>query len=398
MSERVETIMENQKYYYLTKDNTSKEYKFELCELNNYVSSRYKRVITMLEGNDLGKVKEIHPEGVAWGKVYPRLFKSTEKPEVFIYQGRVLVKRESGSPLVPLQDSNYRFQPFVSNVVDSINAGENILLTGGTGVGKTSSIEQIAAQCHVPLIRVNFNGETRLSDFIGKVHVVKGETHWVDGVLPMAMKNGYWLLLDELDFADPSILSLLHPVLEENPCLVLKENAGDVIRPHPNFRLFATANSIGAMQDRAGSYSGTNHMNEAFLDRWQVLMIPNLSLKEELKVVKNKVSGLKSSWAKNIVDFAQKVRAKKLEGIDLASDSFSTRRVLAWAKKTALLRSPIEGAKLAWLDKIQSSDHDALLKLLNLYFKTSKKEKNNVASGPLDPDKRGRGRPKKTVI
>ena len=359
----------------------------------------------MLEGEDIEKTVEVHPDGVAWGKLYPRLFKSVEKPTVFVFHGRALLRNPTGSELVPTRDHNYRFQSFVSDIIDSVNSGENTLLTGGTGVGKTSAVEQIAAECKIPLIRVNLNGETRLSDFIGKVHVRNGETHWTDGVLPMAMKNGYWLLLDELDFADPAILSLLHPVLEDNPCLVLKENHGEVIRPHPSFRIFATANSIGAMQDKAANFSGTNHMNEAFLDRWQVLMIPNLTVKEEIKVVRNKVSGIKSSWAKRIVEFAQKVRSRKLENVDLSSDSFSTRRVLSWAKKTALLRSPIEGAKLAWLDKIQSGDHDAILKLLELYFKTSKKEKvakeKKVGLSPplgseTTPKKRGR-KPKVTV-
>jgi cobaltochelatase CobS len=369
--------MESQKYFYLARNPETKAYELLHCELIPEQGTRHKRVVRLLEGGKSGDdaIIEVHPEGVAWGRLYPRLFKSTEKPEVFIFQGRVLEKFKEENPLIPKLDFNYRFQPFVSNVIDSVNAGENTLLTGGTGVGKTSSVEQLAAQCKIPLIRVNFNGETRLSDFIGKVQVLRGETHWVDGVLPMAMKKGCWLLLDELDFADPSILSLLHPVLEENPCLVLKENNGEVVRPHPNFRIFATANSIGAMQEKAGHYSGTNHMNEAFLDRWQVLMIPNLSEKEELKVVRNKVVGLKTAWARNIVKFAQRVRARELQNIELASDSFSTRRVLAWAKKTALMRSPLEGAKLAWVDKLQLSDHESILKLLELHFKPSKKDK-----------------------
>jgi cobaltochelatase CobS len=234
------------------------------------------------------------------------------------------------------------------------------------------------------------------------MHVIDGETKWVDGILPMAMRKGYWLLLDEIDFADPSVLSLLHPVLEENPVLVLKENDGEVIKPHPNFRVFGTANSIGAMQDRAGAFGGTNQMNEAFLDRWQVVLVPNMSEKEELKVIKNKVGGLKTRWAKRIVEFAQKVRDRKLEGFEFSSDSFSTRRVIAWAKKTALLGSPISGARLAWLDKMPESEQAIVIKILETHFGTQKTSrrlgnKKGADIGFQPTVKRGRGRPKKNA-
>lgn len=384
-----------QKHFFLTR-------KKEFQEVELVTDGAYKRVVKFLEGENKGKEKVVHPKGAAWGSMYPRLFETTKKPEdAFIFKGRVLMKfNKESTDLTPNIDAFYRFQPFLVHVIDSINVKENILLTGGTGVGKTTHIEQLAARCNQSLVRVNFNGETRLSDFIGKVHVLGGETKWVDGILPMAMRNGYWLLLDEIDFADPSVLSLLHPVLEDNSQLVLKENKGEVIKPHPNFRIFATANSIGAMSDRASTYTGTNHMNEAFLDRWQVLMIPNLNQKEELRIVKSKTPGIKVRWAKRIVEFAQKIRERNVEGIEFSSDNFSTRKVLSWARKTALLRSPIEGAKLAWVDKLPSSEHEAIIKILQLHFSnTSKKKKEGgdiLASLKEDKPKKPRGRPKKT--
>ena len=388
------------KHYFLDRKK-----QFVECELVKTTS--HKRTVKILEGVSKGKTKSIHPEGVAWGKLYPRLFSSSDKPaDFFVFKGRVLMKRENDTDGVPVLDSKYRFQPFLTHMIDNINLGENTLLTGGCGCGKTTHVEQLAARCNQPLMRVNLNGETRLSDFIGKLNVIGGETVWVDGILPMAMRRGWWLLLDEIDFADPSLLSLLHPVLEENPCLVIKENKGEVIKPHPNFRVFATSNSIGAMQERAGSYSGTNNMNEAFLDRWQVIMVPNLPLKEELQVVKSKVGGLKHRWAKRIVEFAHKVRDKSLEGLDFSSDSFSTRRVLSWAKKTALLRSPLEGAKIAWLDKMSASEHEAVLRILELHFGNSgtkrprkaKAESIKAETTSFAPTKKARGRPPKSGV
>jgi len=203
-----------------------------------------------------------------------------------------------------------------------------------------------------------------------------------------------WLLMDEIDMADPSILALLHPILEPNPILVLKENNGEQIKAHPNFRIFATANSVGAMQDRAGTYTGTNQLNEAFLDRWLIIHVPNLIEKEEIKVVKSNVRGLKNRWAKRIVEFANLVRNNDNSlGIDFNSDNFSTRRVIAWAQKTALLRSPIEGAKLAWVDKIASGERETLMRVLDTHFGNEKKEKP-LGSDGLTLVKKKRGRPK----
>ena len=358
------------KTFFLTRDKD-----FHECEIVK--SSPHRREVKMLEGSNKGKIVSVHPDGVAWGQMYPRLFHSIEKPKsIFVHLGRSLAEVEGDfdQAAIPTINPHYRFQFFLKHVIDCIHAGENVILTGGTGVGKTTHITQLAARVGQPLLRINFNGETRMSDLVGKIQVIDSQTRWVDGVLPMAMRKGYWLLLDELDFADPSVLSLLHPVLEEDPMLVLKENSGEIIKPHPNFRLFATANSIGAMQDRASAYAGTTQMNEAFLDRWQVLMVDNLPAAEEVKVLRNEVPGLKANWAKQIVDFANRARRKESTGgYEFTGDNFSTRKTLAWARKSALHRSPLIGAKLSWVDKLAESEQEAVERALKVHFGTGKK-------------------------
>jgi MoxR-like ATPase len=378
-------------HYFLTREK-------ELVPVELTTETAYKRQIKIGKG-EKAKVRNIHPQGVAWGTMYPRLFYTENKPEhIFVHKGRTLVQThpDKNSGAIP-HTENYRFQPFITDVIDSIHAKENVLLTGGTGVGKTTHILQLAGRIRQPVLRINFNGETRMSDLIGKVSVIGGETVWVDGVLPSAMRKGYWLLLDELDFADPAVLSLLHPVLEDDAQLVLKENGGEIIRPHENFRVFATANSIGAMQDRAGAYGGTNTMNEAFLDRWQVILVDNLPEKEEIMVVRSKVKGLTNVLAKRIVQFANKARNQNFDdGFQFSGDNFSTRKVLAWAKKTALHRNAILGAKLAWLDKMPQSEQDVVMRMLSTHFGTRSrktKTKLKILTNPTSvaaPKKRGR--------
>ncbi len=389
------------KYFFLSRNQALSE--VEMLSENNF-----KRQIKMLEGENTGKVLNVHPKGVAWGSMYPRIFEANHKPhDVFVFKGRALVSSyhltEKDVPAVP-EASEYMFQPFIRDVIDSIHAKENVLLTGGTGVGKTTHIVQLAARIKQPLLRINFNGETRMSDLIGKMTVINGETIWVDGVLPTAMRKGYWILFDEIDFADPAVLSLLHPVLEQNPMLTLKENGGEIIKPHSLFRVFATANSIGAMSDRSGAYGGTNTMNEAFLDRWQVLMVDNLPEKEEIKVIKFEAPGINASTAKKMVKFATMARNQDFgdSGVMYGGDNFSTRKMVAWAKKAALHRDPIIGAKKAWLDKMPQSEQDSMMRILVTHFgsksKRVKVKKVTFSSSANIKVSSKRGRPRKNLV
>lgn len=360
----------------MTKESTwflERNHELRPCEILK--ENHQSREILLTDSNEK---MTVHPQGVCWGRLFPRIFTvpGEEKPEVFLVHHRAMTVRpkskdENEQNAVPLTNADYRFQPFLADVIDSILQKQNVILTGGTGVGKTTHITQLANRINQPLLRINFNGETRMSDLVGKIHVLGGETKWRDGVLPMAMRHGWWLLLDELDFAEPAVLSLLHPVLEEESVLVLKENSGEIIHPHPNFRLFATANSIGAMKDRAGSFAGTNDMNEAFLDRWQVIMVDNLSVEEEIKVLRKACPGLRSVVARRIAEFAKKARDGDLS--NYTGDNFSTRKTLAWAKKSELHRDPIRGAELAWLDKIPRSDQEPLRHAMKAIFGTGKR-------------------------
>lgn len=378
-------------HFYLTRD-----LRLLACEILK--ETAHSREIKLLEGEAVGKTLKVHPEGVSWSSLYPRVFSAPQKPaHLFSFRGRAIAQSQPDArhPAIPEENPDYRFQPFLADVIDSIHSRENVLLTGGTGVGKTTHITQLAARVRQPLLRINFNGETRMSDLVGKIQVVDGETRWSDGVLPMAMRHGHWLLLDEIDFADPAMLSLLHPVLEEDPVLTLKENSGEIIRPHPNFRLFASANSIGAMQERAGSYAGTNPMNEAFLDRWQVVFVPNLPQAEEIKVLRSQAPGLKVRWAKRIVEFANKARDKSgASGLDYSGDNFSTRKTIAWARKAALHRDPLKGAKLSWLDKLPESEQEPLERILRTHFGSGSKPRSAPRARAASPARSGARKPK----
>jgi len=386
--------------YFITKSR-----EFLACDVVE--ETTHKRMIKITEeGHAMcGKTLKVAPDRVAFGNLYPRVFKAEAKPtEFFEYDGRIMLKKGTNDYLVPKQIP-YSFQPITKAVLDSILDGDKVLLTGEAGTGKTSLVEQVASRINQPVLRVNLNGETRMSDFIGRMQVVSGEkgsvTKWTDGILPTAMKNGYWLILDEVDFAQPEILSLLHPVLETNGRLVIKENEGEEIQPHPEFRLFGTANSIGSMSGRTDAYTGTNSMNLAFMDRWHVLTVPHLDEKSEIKVLRAAIPHLAPRMAKRIVQFANTIRkGAEQTGINL---SLSTRVCLAWGAKTALYRNAKTGAENVFMNKIPATDRDVLLKQIDLHFgKNGKGTKVRKIGGeasapPPDPTapKRKRGRPRK---
>ena len=394
---------ESKKAWFLTRNK-----EFVECEITD--QTKGKRFIKITEGKLKGKKMVVHPEGIAFGKLYPRLFFSDTKPEdFFCHEGRVLLVNNPPDELKPLVPpvQPYQFQKVLSHIIDCVIHHENVLLSGGAGVGKTSHFVQLAARINQPVIRVNLNGETRISDFLGKIQVADGKTYWTDGILPLAMRKGMFLILDEIDMAEPNILSLLHPVLEENGTLVLKENAGEVIVPHPNFRILATANSIGVMQDKAVDYAGTNQMNAAFLDRWHVMEMAPLDEKTEIKVILQRVPGIKHKWVKRIVQFANMVRNQKNDFGQGISTTFSTRRCLQWAKKTALLRSPIKAADVVFSSKLTMQEKESTDRFLLTVFGGKKKdapaseteEKKDVALLPKETkSKNGKRGRKKTAV
>jgi cobaltochelatase CobS len=247
--------------------------------------------------------------------------------------GNVDVPRaHEGTPwaLVPRINPAYLFTARSDDIALDIVENRRVMLIGHTGSGKTSFIEQVAARTGHGVLRANMNGQTTIGDFVGFWTVKGGETVWVDGVLPVAMREGYWLIIDELDFAEPSILAVLTAVLEPNGRLLLKERGNEIVEPHPSFRLFATANAAGAMSAWRHLYQGANLLNEAFLDRWRVYLFDYLSEEEEAEVLLRTLPLLTPAIAHTLAAIAADCRAAFARE-DLAS-AFSTRRLIDWAE------------------------------------------------------------------
>ncbi|CAH2785024.1 MAG: Aerobic cobaltochelatase CobS subunit (EC [uncultured Paraburkholderia sp.] len=261
----------------------------------------------------------------------------------------------AGHPLVPRVNPAYLFSARFDDILEDIVENRRVMLIGHTGAGKTSLIEQVAARSQHGVLRSNMNGQTTVGDFVGFWTVKGGETLWVDGVLPTAMREGLWLIVDEIDFAEPSIPAALTAVLEPHGRLVLKEKGNEIVAPHPSFRLFATANAVGAMSQFRHLYQGANLMNEAFLDRWRVYLLDYLSPAEETDVlVRTLAPHMTRPLAVTLAAIAADCRAAFARE-DLSS-AFSTRRLLDWAELMLRTGDPERAAGPAIYAKVSPED------------------------------------------
>ena len=147
------------------------------------------------------------------------------------------------------------------------------MIQGYHGTGKSTHIEQVAARLNWPCIRVNLDSHISRIDLIGKDAIVlrdgKQVTEFREGILPWALQQPVALVFDEYDAGRPDVMFVIQRVLEvEGKLTLLDQNR--VIRPHPAFRLFSTANTVG-LGDTTGLYHGTQQINQGQMDRWNIV-------------------------------------------------------------------------------------------------------------------------------
>ena len=141
----------------------------------------------------------------------------------------------------PLVDPNYVAWGNHSDVDAIIKSKlfHPIYITGPTGNGKSTMVEQICAKHKKPLIRVNLNMMTDEDQLIGSKTLENGNVEIVEGPVLIAMRNGTTLLLDEIDAGSANTLLCLQPILEGKPYYFKLKN--EMITPATGFNVIATA-------------------------------------------------------------------------------------------------------------------------------------------------------------
>lgn len=241
-------------------------------------------------------------------------------------------------PLVPKLNKGYVIRREILRSVVAFakrNDGDALLLSGPTGSGKSSVIEQIAARINVPVMRVPCTGRTEFQDLLGQWMMINGQFEWLDGPLTAAARYGWWLILDECDLPDPSEMAGLNGVLDGMP-LVLVQKGGEVIHPHPMFRIYCTGNTFGA-GDQSGFYQGTRIQNGALMDRVRPIYVGYPDAEVEEDILENAIGELDATVRTNMVKLAGEIRRLFLgQGNGPAGEelsiTMSTRGLLRWGR------------------------------------------------------------------
>jgi cobaltochelatase CobS len=230
--------------------------------------------------------------------------------------------------LIPKPDPTFVWTDACKDVAEAIEHRERVFVYGPSGTGKSSLVRQLAALTQHPVRRVSLNGETSVADFVGHWTVnEKKETVFVKGILPQALERGHILQLDEVDAMQPEVGFILQQVLEPNGHLLLTDTGEDIV-PHEDFRLVATANTLGFGSDSGLYASGTHTLNFSWLDRWDVVVhMDFLPAKQEIDLLRARHPSVNKDLLKKLVKAAGDLRKAHAE--EQLTTVVSTRRLLA---------------------------------------------------------------------
>ena len=259
---------------------------------------------------------------------------------------------------VPDVDDAYRFDHDTTlAILAGFAYNRRVIIQGYHGTGKSTHIEQVAARLNWPCIRINLDSHISRIDLIGKDAIVlrdgKQVTEYREGLLPWALQHPTALVFDEYDAGRPDVMFVIQRVLEvEGKLTLLDQNR--VIRPHPSFRLFATANTVG-LGDTTGLYHGTQQINQGQMDRWNIVATLNyLPHDEEVRIVLAKAPEWDTEEGRRaisaMVALADLTRSGFINGY-----SWTAGETLAWGWGT---RSGAKATVKAWLN---SPEHRAIL-------------------------------------
>ncbi len=283
--------------------------------------------------------------------------------ELFGFDSDLLVPMfEQTDAHVPEIDTAYRFNRDTTlAILAGFMHNRRVLVQGLHGTGKSTHIEQVAARLNWPCVRVNLDGHVSRLDLVGRDAVVLRDgqqvTEFKEGIVPWALQRPVALVFDEYDAGRPDVMFVIQRVLEREGRFTLMDQ-NRVLTPHPAFRLFATANTVG-LGNLNGLYHGAQRLNHAQIDRWNIVATLNyLPAEEEVAIVLARVPELAHeagrTLVRRMVALADLTRAGFAAG-DL-STLMSPRTVITWAENLQIFADVAQALRLSFVNKCDEAE------------------------------------------
>lgn len=269
---------------------------------------------------------------------------------------------------VPDVDEAYKFDEETTlSILSGLKYNLKVLVQGYHGTGKSTHIEQVAARLNWPCFRLNLDGHVSRLDLIGKdaIKLEEGKqiTAFQEGVLPWALSQPMLLVLDEYDAGRPEVMFVIQRLMEKDGVLALPDQ-NRVIKPHENFRLMGTSNTVG-LGDATGLYQGTHQLNQAQMDRWNLVVRLNyLEESKETDIILSKHPELHNQrdMVEKMVRLAGLTRTGFIAG-DI-STLMSPRTVLMWAENFQIFGDLHQSYRLTFANRADEAD----MSTLNEYY------------------------------
>ncbi len=232
-----------------------------------------------------------------------------------------------------------------------------VLLEGPTSAGKTTLVEYLAARCGHQCVRINNHEHTDVQEYTGSyASDSSGKLCFREGILVKALRKGHWVILDELNLAPSEVLEALNRLLDDNRELYLPE-INEVVKPHPNFRLFATQNPSGA-------YGGRKPLSRAFRNRFVEIHVGEIPEQEMVTILEQRCKCPKS-YAKLLVKVMSTLRKRRSKSsVFQGKDGLITPRdLLRWAERKVKSKEDlaVEGYMLL-AERLRDENEKAVVK------------------------------------
>ena len=275
---------------------------------------------------------------------------------------------------VPEVDEAYRFNRDVTlAILAGFTRNRRVMVQGLHGTGKSTHVEQVAARLNWPCVRINLDGHISRLDLVGRDAVVLREgqqvTEFQEGIVPWALQRPVALIFDEYDAGRPDVMFVIQRVLERDGRFTLLDQ-NRVITPHPCFRLFATANTVG-LGNLNGLYHGAQRLNHAQIDRWNIVATLNyLSADEEAAIVAARVPSLAGEAHRATLQAMVAVAGLTRKGFaagDL-STLMSPRTVITWAENLEIFGDAALAFRLSFVNKCDEAERGVVAEYFQRCF------------------------------